>query len=76
MTLLQVLELLLGTAERIVPIFVHNPKSQQIEGVIVGTVNGVVAGLQTPEPAAAPVPVDPAAPPAVKPDQSTTAILD
>ena len=36
---------ILGEAEQIVPVFIHNPKSQQIEGVIVTTLNGVAAGL-------------------------------
>ncbi len=39
---------ILGEAEQIVPIFIHNPKSQAIEGVIVTTVNGVAQGLGLP----------------------------
>lgn len=45
MTLLTILQLILGEAEQIVPMFIHNPKSQQIEGIIVGTANGLVQGL-------------------------------
>ena len=41
---------ILGEAEQIVPIFIHNPKSQQIEGVIVTTSNAAIAGLAAPPP--------------------------
>lgn len=51
MKLLDILKLILGTAEEVVPIFVHNSQSQKIEAVIVGTVNGVLEGL-TPQPPA------------------------
>lgn len=47
MNLLSLLKLILGEAESIIPIFIHNPKSQQIEGVVVGTVNGVLGALGT-----------------------------
>lgn len=47
MNLMQLLTLILGAAENVVPIFIHNPQSQKIEGVVVGTVNGVLQGLQT-----------------------------
>ena len=47
MNLLALLRLILGEAEQIIPIFVHNPKSQQIEAVVLGTVNGVVGALGT-----------------------------
>ena len=53
MNLMQLLTLILGAAENVVPIFIHNPQSQKIEGVVIGTVNGVLQGLQTnPVPAA------------------------
>jgi hypothetical protein len=42
----KIFEAILGTAEQIVPIFIHNPKSGQIEGVIVSTLNSVLAGVQ------------------------------
>jgi len=51
---LKIFELVLGTAEAIVPVFIHNPKSQQIEGVIVTTLNGVLAGLDANAKPAAP----------------------
>ena len=52
---LKIFELVLGTAEAIVPVFIHNPRSQQIEGVIVTTLNGVLAGLDAnAKPAATP----------------------
>jgi hypothetical protein len=57
--LLQLIALLLGEAEKIVPIFIHNPKSQQIEGVVVTTANaavGALMSLPTPAPAPAPAP--------------------
>jgi len=50
MNLLALLKLILGEAEQIIPIFIHNPKSQQIEGVVVGTVNGVLGALGTNKP--------------------------
>jgi hypothetical protein len=53
MNLLKVISLVLGTAETVVPIFIHNPQSQQIEGVVVTTLNGVLQGLSA-TPAAKP----------------------
>lgn len=47
-TFLSIFALILGSAENIVPIFIHNPKSNQIEGVIVTTANGVLTGLSAP----------------------------
>ena len=35
------LGLFLGTAETIVPIFIHNPQSQQIEGVVMTSTNNL-----------------------------------
>lgn len=46
---LSIFAAILGEAEQIVPIFIHNPKSQQLEGVIVTTANAAIAGLATPQ---------------------------
>lgn len=48
MNLLAILKLILGTAEAIVPIFIHNPDSQKVEAVVVTTLNGVMTGLAAP----------------------------
>ena len=45
---------IVGTAEKIVPIFVHNQKSQEIEAVIMTTVNTALTQLASPLPKAAP----------------------
>jgi hypothetical protein len=50
----KIFALILGSAEQVVPIFIHNPKSQQIEGVIVSTLNGVLSGLAAPTAPATP----------------------
>lgn len=42
MSLSEIFALILGTAEEIVPIFVHNPKSQQIESAVVTTTNALL----------------------------------
>lgn len=47
MKLLNIIEALLGTAEEIVPVFIHNAKTQKLEGVIVTTANTVFAELGT-----------------------------
>ena len=36
---------ILGEAETLVPVFIHNPKSQQIEGVVVTQANNLFALL-------------------------------
>lgn len=41
MNWLTLFEAILGVGEKIVPMFIHNPKSQQVEGVIISTANGV-----------------------------------
>jgi hypothetical protein len=69
MKMLQILELILGTAESVVPIFIHNPKTQQIEGVIATTLNGALSAFPVSASLAAPVaapaaPVPEATPPA------------
>ena len=57
--LLAIIELLIGTAENIVPLFIHNPKSNKIEGIIATVLNSVVPQLPSviSPPPAAPVPV-------------------
>lgn len=47
MKLLQIIQAILGISEEIVPVFIHNPTSQKIEGVIVTTLNGAL-GLASP----------------------------
>jgi hypothetical protein len=42
---LKIITAILGEAEQIVPIFIHNPKSQQFEGIIVTTLNSALGGL-------------------------------
>lgn len=46
--LLAIFQLVLGIGEEIVPIFVHNPKSEKIEAVVVTTANGVMSALSPP----------------------------
>jgi hypothetical protein len=41
MNWLTLFEAILGVGEKIVPMFIHNPNSKQIEGVIVSTAAGV-----------------------------------
>lgn len=53
MKLLSIIEAILGTAEGLLPIFIHDPKSQQITGVIVTTVNGALGGLAALQPSVA-----------------------
>ena len=52
MNILSIISLVVGLGEEIVPIFVHNPKSQQVEAVIVSTIDGVVTALNKQQPAA------------------------
>jgi hypothetical protein len=40
-----IVQLILGEAEQIIPIFVHNPKSQQVEAVIMTTANNGINTL-------------------------------
>lgn len=56
--LLAIIELLLGTAENVIPLFIHNPKSNAVEGVIATVLNSVVPQLPAiiPPVPAAPVP--------------------
>lgn len=58
-TWLKIFGIVLGLGEEVVPIFIHNPQSQQIEGVIVSTLAGILQGLGTP---ASPIPPAPTAP--------------
>lgn len=57
---------ILGEAEVIVPLFIHNPKSQQIEGVVVSTLPGIIQGLQSAG-VSTPAPAVPAAPAVAQP---------
>lgn len=59
-TFLKIFQAILGEAEQIVPIFIHNPKSQQVEGVIVTTLNGALQGLASTGAAAPAAPAPPA----------------
>lgn len=45
---------LLGLAEEVIPVFIHNPKSQKIEGVVLTTANAVASefGVSVPNPPA------------------------
>jgi len=40
-----ILGLFLGTAESIVPVFIHNPESQKIEGVIMTSANNLFSTI-------------------------------
>jgi hypothetical protein len=54
---LQIISMILGEAEQILPIFIHNPKSQKIEAIVMTTAETAVAALATapvPAPAATP----------------------
>jgi hypothetical protein len=64
MNILTLVGLILGTAETIIPIFVHNPKSQQVESVIFTDVNNLYAELgmiQSKPPVSSPTPATPPA---------------
>jgi hypothetical protein len=57
MNWLQIIEDIIGVGEEIVPLFIHNPQSQKIEGVVVSNLNGILTGLgkaQTAQAAAKP----------------------
>lgn len=43
---LKIVTLILGEAEQVVPIFIHNPASQKIEGIVITTVNSALGALQ------------------------------
>lgn len=43
--LLSIIQAILGTAEEIVPLFIHNQKSQKIEAVVVGTANAITTAV-------------------------------
>ncbi len=45
MTLRNLLQTILGIGEEIVPIFIHNPTSKNIEAVIVTTASGAMEAL-------------------------------
>lgn len=58
MNWLRIAQLILGEAEVIVPLFVHNPKTQQVDAVIATTLahvlDGLTQGSATKTPAASP----------------------
>ena len=45
MNLKLILEAILGIGQEIIPMFIHNPTSQKIEGVIFTTLNGAVQAV-------------------------------
>jgi arylsulfatase A-like enzyme len=47
MSIEQLLQLIVGAGEVVIPIFIHNPKSQQIEGVIVSNLSSVLKAFPT-----------------------------
>jgi hypothetical protein len=53
---LTLIELILGSAEAVVPIFIHNPQSQKIEAIVVTTANDAIATLAASSLAAAAAP--------------------
>ena len=58
-----IFSLILGEAEQILPIFVHNPKSQKIEAIVLTSAENAVAALAaTPSPTPAPTPAPAPAP--------------
>lgn len=44
----KIFSVILGEAEQIVPIFVHNPKSQQVEAIVVTTANAALQAFGAP----------------------------
>lgn len=67
MNFLAIFEAIIGIGEEILPIFIHNPKSQKIEGIIVTTANAGLAAVAAATNTTAPVapstiPVGPSAP--------------
>jgi hypothetical protein len=40
-----IFQAILGEAEQIVPLFVHNPKSQKIEAILVTTAGAAMTGI-------------------------------
>lgn len=45
MNWLNILSLIFGAAEQIVPIFVHNPQSQKVEAIVMTTTNHALQTL-------------------------------
>lgn len=43
MNLKAIFSAILGIAEEVIPVFIHNPKSQKIEGVVLTTANAVAS---------------------------------
>lgn len=48
MNFLKIFEAVLGVGAKVVPIFVHNPQSQQIEAVIVTSLESALAAFGQP----------------------------
>lgn len=57
-----ILTAIFGAATKIVPFFVHNPVSQEIEAVILTTAEGLLITMGALSSAPAPAPVAPATP--------------
>jgi hypothetical protein len=74
--IVQILGETVVAAEEIVPLFIHNPVSQKIEGVVVTTLNGVLTNLMTGATAtpAAVAPATTPVPPAPATDAASPAV--
>lgn len=42
-----ILKLILGEATNVLPLFIHNPKSQQVEGILLTEANNAVSVAQS-----------------------------
>lgn len=60
MLISELIALIFGEADNVVPMFIHNPKSQKIEAVVVTTLDGALTAFGRSAPAAAPQPAAPA----------------
>lgn len=60
MNILSLIQLIIGVGETIVPIFVHNPKTQQLQAVLVSDAETIAAAFQQAK--TAPVPPAPLTP--------------
>lgn len=43
MTFSEIVQGILGVAEEVVPVFIHDPKTQQLTGVVITTVNQIAS---------------------------------
>jgi len=48
MKLADILKLAFGEAEQVIPLFIHNPKSQKIEGIVLTTAEAAVSAFTPP----------------------------